>query len=104
MVTQPLVQRSDRPAGGALWVRLEDRLGNRAGVGARIIIRTGGRDRQVREVRQSGGFAAFDAPAAHFGLGDATQVEEVIVMWRDGSRTRISGPIAANSELIVRRD
>lgn len=104
MVTQPIVQRSDRPAGGAFWVRLIDTLGNRSGVGARITIRTGAGDRQVRVIRQSGGFAAFDAPAVHFGLGGATQVEEVIVAWRDGSRTRIPGPIPANSELVLRRD
>lgn len=103
MVTQPVVQRSDRPAGGALWVRLVDALGNRAGVGARITIRTGG-GQQVREIRQSGGFAAFDTPAAHFGLGGAKQVEEVNIVWRDGARTRIAGPVAPNSELVVRRD
>lgn len=104
MVTQPIVQRSDRPAGRALWVRLIDTIGNRAGVGARVTIRTSNRDRQVREIRQSGGFAAFDAPVAHFGLGSATRVEEVSIVWRDGSTTRITGPIAANSELVVRRD
>lgn len=50
-----------------------------------------------------GGFASADRPEAHFGLGDARKVDSVKVLWRDGSRTVLQGPIAPNSELTVRR-
>jgi uncharacterized membrane protein YraQ (UPF0718 family) len=100
--SEPIVHRSDRPAGGGLFVRLVDEVGNRAGVGARIVVRTG-RMRQLREIRQSGGFASFDPAQAHFGLGAARQADEIAVTWPDGARTVIAGPIDANSELVVRR-
>jgi len=57
----------------------------------------------MREIRLSGGFASFDAAQAHFGLGAADHVDEIIIRWRDGSRTVITGPIPANSELVIRR-
>ncbi len=50
-----------------------------------------------------GGFASADRPEAHFGLGGARKVGSVEVLWRDGSKTVLKGPIPPNSELTVRR-
>ena len=104
-VSEPIVHRSEHSMGNALWVRLIDEIGNSAGLGATIVIRSGAGPgaRQRREIRQSGGFASFDPPEAHFGLGKAEEVDEIVVTWRDGARTRIDGPIPANAELVVRR-
>ena len=101
-VGEPIVHRSDHPAGKAFWVRLADSVGNSAGVGAIVTIRTGSVT-QMREIRQSGGFTSFDPPKAHFGLGSAASVDEVVVKWPDGATTRIGGGFPANGELIVRR-
>ncbi|WP_209348184.1 FG-GAP-like repeat-containing protein [Pontixanthobacter sp. CEM42] len=101
-LTQPIVHRNDAPSGRAFWVRLEDSIGNRAGVGAQVVIETEN-GKQLREIRQSGGFATGIHPQAHFGLGNAMTVKSVQVTWRDGGKTALKGPFDANSELVVRR-
>ncbi|MEL7690795.1 FG-GAP-like repeat-containing protein [Citromicrobium bathyomarinum] len=101
-ISQPLVHRADGIRGGSLWVRLDDSIGNRSGVGATVRVRIG-KTWLTREIRQSGGFASADRPEAHFGLGAARKVDSVEVLWRDGSKTMLKGPIPANSELTVRR-
>ena len=103
VLTQPIIHRNDAPSGRAFWVRLEDAIGNSAGVGAQIVIETEDGGQQLREIRQSGGFATGLYPQAHFGLGNAPQVASVRVIWRDGSTTTLQGPFSANSELVVRR-
>ena len=103
VMSQPIVHRNDAPAGGALWVRLEDGLGNTAGIGAKVTIRMEDGSAQMREIRQSGGFATGIYPQAHFGLGAVKDVAEVDVRWADGSVTRLSGPFAANREMVIRR-
>ncbi len=101
-VTQPIVHRNDNPAGQALWVRLEDSLGNRSGVGARIVVSLADGRRLLREVRQSGGYASADRPQAHFGIGTAA-VTRIEVVWPDGGTTVLTGPVSANSEIVLRR-
>jgi hypothetical protein len=102
-LTQPIIHRNDAPTGRAFWVRLEDSIGNRAGVGAKIVITMQDGSKQLREIRQSGGFATGIYPQAHFGLGKAGQVKSVEVTWRDGSTSTLAGSFVANSELVVRR-
>lgn len=103
VLTQPIIHRNDAPSGGALWVRLEDAIGNSFGVGAQIVIQTANGAKQLREIRQSGGFATGIYPQAHFGLGDASSVTSVEVLWRDGSKSVLKGDFKPNSELVIRR-
>ena len=102
-VTQPIVHRNDAPQGGAIWVRLEDALGNRDGVGARIVLTTDDGVKRVREIRQSGGFGSGIYPQAHFGIGQAKQATRLEVTWRDGSKTALAGQFAPGSEIVLRR-
>ncbi|WP_128893152.1 FG-GAP-like repeat-containing protein [Erythrobacter sp. HKB08] len=102
-VTQPIIHRNDAPAGGALWVRLQDDIGNRDAIGARIVVTTDDGISRARDIRQSGGFATGIDPVAHFGLGKASRVAKIEVTWRDGAKTSIDGEFAPNSEIIVRR-
>ena len=88
--------------GHAIAFRLEDAIGNRFGVGARIEIETGS-GRQIREIQSGGGFMSFEAPVAHFGLGAHTVVEAVTVHWSDGSRTRIEEPLEAGATYTITR-
>lgn len=103
LMTQPIIHRNDAPLGRAFWVRLEDAVGNRAGVGARIVVTTDDGTKRVREIRQSGGFASGLHPEAHFGIGKAQKVTRIDVVWRDGSTSSIAGEFATNSEVVVSR-
>ena len=69
--------------GGAyLQVRLQGRGANTAGIGAKVIVRDGGRT-QVVEQMPTRGFESSVDPRLHFGLGAATRVDSLIVIWPD---------------------
>lgn len=103
LVSQPIVHRNDNPSGKAIWVRLEDELGNRAGIGTRIIVTLNDGRRMLREIRLSGGYASADRPQAHFGIGDTGTITGIEVIWPDRGSTKLSGPIDPNSEIVFRR-
>jgi len=95
------------PKGNSLTIQLRDHLGNRFGVGSRIIIRYGenGEKHQLREIRASGGFISFDPQEAHFGLGGFSEVSSIEIRWPNGERTELRGPFPANHCFrIERRD
>jgi len=82
----------NRPAAGRHWVgfRLEQRAGNRFGIGARVTLRAGGRS-QVREVRSGGGYLSQGDLLAHFGLGPSPGTVDVEVRLPGGRRWTWSG-------------
>ncbi|WP_417498122.1 FG-GAP-like repeat-containing protein [Maricaulis sp.] len=89
----------------AIDFEFDDRIGNRDGIGARVEIRYGenGEQMQMREVQLGGGYMSFDAPTAHFGLGEATQVTSVSIAWADGGLTRIETPLESGATYRVTR-
>jgi hypothetical protein len=92
-------------ATNAISFRIDDRLGNRDGVGARIEVRYGeaGDQTQIRELQLGGGYMSFDTPVAHFGLGEATQVTSATIRWADGGVTHIDQPLQAGATYLVSR-
>ncbi|MCB1056894.1 MAG: CRTAC1 family protein [Acidobacteria bacterium] len=70
-------------ANRSMEVRLRGRGGNTQGIGARIWLTTGGLT-QMRELRAGCNFESQDPAVAHFGLGEATEVDELRVRWPDG--------------------
>ncbi len=88
--------------GRSIAFRLEDGLGVHDGIGAAITVEAGGLT-QVREIQSGGGFMAFDAPVAHFGLAGAEAVERVTVDWPDGTQTHIDESLAAGALYVIRR-
>jgi hypothetical protein len=76
--------------GHYLSVSLEGVPPNTDATGARISVTAGGR-RQVRTVRAGSNYVSQDPAQAHFGLGNAQRVDELIVDWPDGSSTSLTG-------------
>ena len=74
---------------GQHWtlIRLVGTASNRFGIGARITVKAGGLT-QTREVKAGGSFASSNDPRAHFGLGGATLIDELVVAWPSGKVTR----------------
>ncbi len=89
--------------GNAIMIELRDELGNRFGIGSKIIIRYGSGRQQMREIQSGGGFLSFDAPIAHFGLGDFEQIDSVDVLWSTGARTRIDVDFTAGARYVISR-
>lgn len=71
------------------------------GLGARVEITAQGR-RQSRRVEASYSYLASNDPRVHFGLGQASRVESVLVAWPDGSESRF-GPFEAGRRHDLRR-
>ncbi len=76
-------------AGHWLLVRLVGQGQNRDAIGARVTLRAAGRT-QTRYVQSGTGYLSQDDQRAHFGLGTATLVESLEVLWPDGRVTRQS--------------
>ncbi len=54
----------------------------------------------VRELRAGSSYLSSEDPRAHFGLGDATEVSELVVRTPDGRETRLTD-VAADQILVV---
>jgi len=61
---------------------------NRNGIGSRIEV-YGPFGRQIREVRSGQSFSPMSSLTAFFGLGQATQIDSVVVKWPSGIKTTV---------------
>jgi hypothetical protein len=93
-----IVLRNFRQAAGLLqnrrgsghWIgfELEGTRSNRDAVGARIRLRSGDRW-QTRVVTVGSGYLSGSSLRQHFGLGNATRVDEVVIDWPSGERSEL---------------
>jgi hypothetical protein len=72
------------------WVsfELEGTASNRDAVGARIRLRTGSRW-QTRVVNAGSGYLSGNSLRQHFGLGEASIVDELVIEWPSGDKTEL---------------
>ena len=101
---------SPAPAGAFLRLRLVDPAGERDGLGARVSVTFGGRERR-QWLRSGGSYASDSERRLHFGLGspeDAARRDgkepaaSVEVRWRDGAVTRHSA-LPVRTSWVLRR-
>ncbi|WP_375257046.1 FG-GAP-like repeat-containing protein [Citreimonas sp.] len=102
-VNGPLAAFVNGAQGGRLSVILDDRTGNRAGIGAVVTLVGLDGIEQRREIQLGGGFMSFDAPGAHFGLGEAGAAAALRIRWPDGAETVVEGPVEAGQRYTLRR-
>jgi len=72
-----------------LTVRLQGLAPNTQAIGARVYVTTGA-GTQMREIRAGSNFESQDPAEAHFGLGAATEVSQLRVVWPLGGFTDLS--------------
>lgn len=87
---RPLLLRNESGE-GQQWLRvtLEGRPPNTAAIGARVILDAGGR-RQYRSVMPARSYLSQVELPLTFGLGDATEIDRLVVRWPDGEETVVS--------------
>ena len=79
----PSLIRNDAPAGNHwLKVRLEGTKSNRSAIGARVLVRYGGKV-QAQELMSQSSYCSANDTRLHFGLGPATTAD-VEVRWPSG--------------------
>lgn len=89
----PVIFENTSPQGNSLLVELVGEGGNREAIGATAVGRVGSMA-QKRWVGSQGGFLSSGDPRLHFGLGTASQLDSLVVVWPDGTRLE-TGPLAA---------
>lgn len=100
-VEKPAVLLINEGASGHwLQIRLTGTRSNRDAIGARVEVQIGGRV-LMREVSSTGGFISGQSLLCHFGLGEATQADEVRVHWPLGGTTRMEN-VAADQVLRIK--
>jgi hypothetical protein len=78
-----------------LQVELVGTKTNRDAVGARISIKVKGKP-QMRELTEGDGYGSENSLRQHFGLNDATNVDEVVVKWPRSGTVQTFNNIAAD--------
>lgn len=97
---RPLLIRNDRrDLNHWIQFKLIGRVGNRDGIGARILIWSGGKEQQW-EVKRTVGIYSSSDPRAHFGLGGNQKVERMEIRW-PGGRTQKFENIAADQHYVL---
>jgi hypothetical protein len=83
-----------------LKINLQGIESNSNGIGARVEI-YGDWGKQIREIRSGVGFRYMNTLNAHFGIGEATEIDSLIVWWPSGTKDMIHNPTINESVLIV---
>ncbi len=89
--------RNDTPHAGH-WLSVDVGGSPAAAVGARVTLRAG--DLSLVRVVGPTGSPGKSQRAQHFGLGQRATVDEVLVLWLDGTESRV-GPLAADQTVTV---
>jgi hypothetical protein len=84
-----------------LMIRALDPALHRDAYGAEITVRAGGR-RWVQYANPGYSYLCSNDPRAHFGLGQAARVDEIQVLWPDGSAEIFPGG-ATDQALVLRK-
>ena len=84
-----------------LEVRLRGRAPNTDAIGARVRVTIGTRT-QFRDIKAGSSYLSQNDLRAHFGLGAATRVDRVEVVWPGGAVESIPG-VAANQIVTIQQ-
>ena len=95
-----ILRNDSRAAFHRLKVRLEGSRSNRQGIGARVVIRHGGK-RRVKELRAGSGFLSQNSPELFFGIGDSLKVDSLEVAWPSGL-VQVFRDLPADREVFLR--
>ena len=102
--SEPMVLVSDlaeRKPISYLKVKLQGERSNRDGFGARVTLQVGARS-YTRVHDGKSGYLSQSRLTLYFGLGNASLVDRIEVIWPSGERQVVSGPIPANQQLEVK--
>lgn len=72
---------------------------NSNGIGARVEL-YGAWGKQIREVRSGEGYGIMNSFTQHFGLGDETDIEKIVVRWPSGIIQEVENPMG-NSFMVI---
>jgi hypothetical protein len=89
--------RSNRTASNSISIQLKGKDGNTQGIGASVYVFNEG-GLQMLQQMPTRGFMSSVSPTLHFGIGQAVQVDSVLVIWPSGF-SEVINSVKANSRL-----
>lgn len=89
----PLILLRADSAEGRNWIKVsvQGRKSNRQGIGSLVSVSSGG-NVCVQTVGSQGSYLSQHATPLHFGLGSATSVDRIEVVWPSGCRQTVDHP------------
>jgi enediyne biosynthesis protein E4 len=93
------VLRNDSPGGGRVIIALRGTSSNRFGVGATVRAETE-HGTQMRQLVLARGYLSSSEPVLHFGLGELTSIQRLVVDWPSGHR-QVFQDLAAGNRYVV---
>lgn len=97
----PALLRNDSRCGSWLTVECKVPPGQGSVVGVRVVVTVDDRT-QEREIAVGDSYMSTHDERLHFGLGDVETVDQVLVVWPDGSRT-VRKNVKARQFLVIRK-
>lgn len=86
-----------------LKIELEGSFSNRDGLGALVSVDAGDRTFTRYNDGKSGYLSQSSVPL-YFGLGEATTVDRVVVLWPSGTEQILEGPLEANRLIVIQEE
>ncbi len=86
----PFIYHNNGNTNNWLNIKCIGTISNRSAIGARVKVKAtinGNSVWQIREIHGVNGFRGLDDLRVHFGLGDATVVDSLIIIWPSGQTT-----------------
>ncbi len=83
---EPIAIYENHSTGHRVIIQLKGTSGNTHGVGAMIELSAAQSGTQVRWVHPVRGYMSSNEPITHFGLGDDTTIDRLVVTWPNGAR------------------
>ncbi len=91
IVQQDMVWLNSGNSNNRVWVTLFGGDSNPDGIGAKVEIH-GTWGKQIREVRAGEGYGVTNSFNQYFGIGSASEVDSLVVLWPSGTRDVIFNP------------
>ena len=95
----PSIYRGWESKNSRVFIELRGRESNHFGLGARVEILVDGL-RQVKTLMPHRGYMSSDEPVLHFGLGEAEQIDQMLIGWPSGRVQRLHG-LPVNHRFII---
>jgi enediyne biosynthesis protein E4 len=83
MNEMPSIYYNTAPVGNFISLQLVGVKSNRAALGAAVMLEQGG-DKREQEVRSGDGYISQSDLRLHFGLGQATKADKIVIRWPSG--------------------
>lgn len=98
---RPVLLRNDTKGGHWLTLRLIGTKSNRDAIGARVIAHAGGKV-QYHYLRGGGSYLSVSDRRIHLGLGEATTVDRIEIIWPSGTRQQMQDVRPVDRFLTIR--